>query len=172
MQALISIGSNLGESIEHCKRALRLLECKVVSASSLYRTSPVETFENQSPYFNVSAIVDTPESPQDFLKHLQGIEDLFGRTRPHYHAERTMDIDIVSIDGIVMNTEELVLPHPRSSMRLFVLIPTFEIAPRLAVELASLEAANFLRVLNLGETLVAEVGGETQEIMRITDPLL
>lgn len=168
MKALISIGSNLGEPIENCLRAVEVLHEKVVSISSLYETSPVETIEEQRSYINLSAIIETSYRPLELLKYLQGIEEYFDRRRPHYHAARTMDIDVISLDESVESESDLIIPHPRSAMRLFVLLPTYEIAPQLAHELASKEASQFLRVLDVGETLVARLEGEIQKITRIT----
>ncbi|MDA8277419.1 MAG: 2-amino-4-hydroxy-6-hydroxymethyldihydropteridine diphosphokinase [Actinomycetota bacterium] len=172
MRALISIGSNLDDPIENCRRAIEMLNQKLVSVSSLYQTSPVETIDEQGFYINISAIIETAEDPIGLLRSLQGIEDYFDRRRPHFHAARTMDIDIISIEEIELDAGPLIVPHPRSSLRLFVLLPTYEIASELAVKLASPEALQFLRVLEVGESIVAKLDAEVQEITRISDASL
>lgn len=167
MRALLSIGSNLGEPIENCRRAIEMLDEKVVSFSSFYETSPVETIEVQGTYVNVSVLIETPELPLELLEAMQTIESYFNRRRPHFHAARTMDIDIIWLEGIELTGGSLTVPHPRASVRLFVLLPTYEISPDLAVKLAAPEATPYLRSLEVGESLVATLGSEVQEITLI-----
>ncbi|MDA8027086.1 MAG: 2-amino-4-hydroxy-6-hydroxymethyldihydropteridine diphosphokinase [Actinomycetota bacterium] len=170
MKALLSIGSNLGEPIENCRRALEMLGEKIVASSSLYETSPVETIDAQRAYVNVSVLIETSDSPLQLLERIQSIESYFDRQRPHFHAARTMDIDIIWLEGIELTGGRLTVPHPRASMRLFVLLPTFEISPDLAVKLADPEATPYLGSLEVGKSLVATLGTEIQEITLIEGP--
>ena len=132
MRYVISVGANLGaaeavvrESIDH---AATRLSGEFVAASSLYRTSPVADVE-QPDYVNAVVIVDSPLEPVEVLRVLQTMEDQADRVRDVHWGPRTLDLDIVTVDGIVSDDPFLTLPHPRAHERAFVLIPWLEIEP-------------------------------------------
>lgn len=131
-QALISLGSNLGNRLEWLLKALVLMEkesIKIKSLSSLYET-PAWGFKS-SPFFNACAMIETHLSPEELLAIFFQIEAQLGRlrkTRQGYTA-RQIDLDLLFYEDFVMSTENLILPHPRLHLRNFVLKPLEEIVP-------------------------------------------
>jgi 2-amino-4-hydroxy-6-hydroxymethyldihydropteridine diphosphokinase len=130
-QAFIALGANLGDAQASVRQALAELEqlphTSVIQASSLYKTAP---YEAQGPDFiNAVAWVQTTLSPLDLLHALQALETRQGRERPYKNAPRTLDLDLIFYDKVVLSTPELTLPHPRWQERAFVLHPLAEIAP-------------------------------------------
>jgi 2-amino-4-hydroxy-6-hydroxymethyldihydropteridine diphosphokinase len=131
-QVFIGFGSNQGDSVHLCLRAVSMLRehsaiaiCKV---SSLYYTEP-EGLESQ-PWFVNGVIECTTElDPKRLLQVLQGIENNLGRVRQMRWGPRTMDLDILAYGDTVIHLAHLVIPHPRLHERRFVLAPLLEIAP-------------------------------------------
>ena len=128
----IGLGSNLGDRVEHIRRAIALLaQVAVVDAlSSLYETEPWGLRE-QPPFLNAACCVRTTLAPTDLLHELQRIEAALGRERIERWGPRTVDLDMLLYDGLVLDTPELTLPHPLLAERAFVLVPLAEIAPNL-----------------------------------------
>jgi 2-amino-4-hydroxy-6-hydroxymethyldihydropteridine diphosphokinase len=129
--AYISGGSNLGDRREHLDRAITLLAEKagrVRKISSLYETEPVG-FRDQPWFLNVALELETGLAPEELLHHCWEIENGEGRTRPFANAPRTLDLDLLLYDDLVLATPSLVVPHPRMAERRFVLEPLAEIAP-------------------------------------------
>lgn len=134
--AVIALGSNLGESeatliaaAEHLKNTRGISS---VLMSSLYTSVPA--IVAQQPLFkNAVALITTSLSPHDLLKTLQEIELSFGRVREgsEYipNGPRTLDLDIIDYEGVVLNDPDLVLPHPEALKRDFVVTPLLEISP-------------------------------------------
>lgn len=131
LKAAISLGSNLGESHTILNKALESLEqnekITIENISNLYETIPVGP--PQPNYLNACAILKTKLSPQTLLKTLLEIETKFGRTRKEKWGARTLDIDLILYEQLILETPELQLPHPRMKDRAFVLVPLAEIAP-------------------------------------------
>jgi 2-amino-4-hydroxy-6-hydroxymethyldihydropteridine diphosphokinase len=131
--AFVALGANLGNpqaAVQAAIAAIGLLPGTELRArSSLYRTAPVDA---GGPDF-VNAVVElrTTLPPLDLLHRLQAIEHAHGRERSVRNAPRTLDLDLLSWDELVMRTDELTLPHPRLHQRAFVLRPLTEIAPAL-----------------------------------------
>lgn len=135
MKALIALGSNLDNPHQQlCKGLLALKKVGyVLGKSSLYETTPVGGPEGQPNYLNAVIELepfDDFQHPQDLLKALLAIEAKQGRTRRVRWDARTLDLDLLAIDDLVIDTEELVLPHPRMLERSFVLIPLCEMYPQ------------------------------------------
>ena len=128
----LGLGSNMGDREENLDRALDLLSQRmsVGKVSSIYDTDPVGN-TNQPRFLNMACQVFTRLAPEGLLALAKGIESKMGRygmsTDP-----RPIDIDILLYDEKVMETPELVIPHPRMTERAFVLVPLAEIAPDLA----------------------------------------
>lgn len=126
------LGSNLGDRICLIKEAIRLIEDKVgdvLGTSSYYHTAPWGT-EHPLPYVNVALSVNTQHTPEKVLKTILSIEKSLGRTRNgDQNAPRSMDIDIIFYDNLIINQNKLTVPHPRMHLRRFVLVPLNEIAP-------------------------------------------
>ena len=128
--AFLSIGSNLGNRMGNLKKALSLLSSHqsitVINVSSVYETDPVG-FAQQDDFLNLVCKIETDLSPIDLLLYTQTIEQILFRERTIRFGPRTIDVDILTYDAIVMQTDELLLPHPRMSERAFVQIPLREI---------------------------------------------
>jgi 2-amino-4-hydroxy-6-hydroxymethyldihydropteridine diphosphokinase len=134
MRGFLSLGSNLGEREAHLKDALRHLatwDVKVIKASRIYETIPVEVSSGQGNYLNMVVEVTFEGEPVELLDICQKVEDTLGRVRPYIHAPRTIDIDILLIHDVFLDQERLILPHPRMENRAFVIYPLAEIAPEL-----------------------------------------
>jgi 2-amino-4-hydroxy-6-hydroxymethyldihydropteridine diphosphokinase len=128
--AYIGIGSNVGDSVANCRKAIELLSeaGKVVGVSSFYHTEPVGRHE-QDDFINAVAAVATDLSPADLLKACHAIEDRLGRKRGLRWGPRTADLDILLYGDFVSGQPELTIPHPQMALRRFVLAPLAEIAP-------------------------------------------
>jgi 2-amino-4-hydroxy-6-hydroxymethyldihydropteridine diphosphokinase len=132
--AWIGLGANLGDARAALAGAVQAMAqlpgTRVVQVSSLYRTAAVDaTVENCPDYLNAVAHLETRLEPLALLQALQGIEQAAGRERPFRNAPRTLDLDVLSVDDVHLDTPQLTLPHPRWSERAFVLQPWVELAP-------------------------------------------
>jgi 2-amino-4-hydroxy-6-hydroxymethyldihydropteridine diphosphokinase len=128
--AFIAIGSNLGKRIENCIRAVEAISdfAKITALSSIYETEPVDN-EDQPDFINCVLEIETSLSPFDLLIFLQGIENALGRERIEKRGPRVIDLDIIFYNDLMIETEDLTIPHPRAHLRRFVLEPLCEIAP-------------------------------------------
>lgn len=128
--AFIALGGNLGEVKATFRAALEPLGAlgQVVRKSSLYRTLPWGLLE-QPEFLNAALELRTALGPEEVLGALLEIERLFGRKRAQRWGPRTLDLDLLSLGGQVLETEILTLPHARMLERAFVLVPLLEIAP-------------------------------------------
>ncbi|MCR5176330.1 MAG: 2-amino-4-hydroxy-6-hydroxymethyldihydropteridine diphosphokinase [Anaerovibrio sp.] len=132
----ISIGSNIGDKEANIKAAVNQLaasdKIQLISVSSLYRTPPWGNTEQ--PFFlNGALLVRTSLKPHDLLSLCQDIERGLGRVRHEHWGPRTIDLDLLYIEGIKVRLPELVIPHPYMLERSFVLVPLQEIAPELMI---------------------------------------
>lgn len=127
----IALGSNLGESQTILESALHQLDraegIELIRRSSWYRTAPVGP--PQPDYLNGCAILRTRQPPERLLQTLLDIERQFGRVRRERWGARTLDLDLLLYDDVILDTPFLQLPHPRMTERAFVLVPLVEIAP-------------------------------------------
>lgn len=134
--AYIAVGSNLGDRLANLKNALVLLnqeaKIRVVNVSSIYETDPVG-FEDQGPFLNIVIQVETGLEPQDLLKSCLEIELVLGRKREIRWGPRTLDLDILLYNQENIETDELIIPHPRMYNRAFVMIPLLEIIKNTAI---------------------------------------
>ncbi|NTW58685.1 MAG: 2-amino-4-hydroxy-6-hydroxymethyldihydropteridine diphosphokinase [Nitrospirae bacterium] len=147
--AYIGIGSNVGDREANCRKAIELLAKagRIVRISSLYRTEPVG-YHEQDDFINAVAAVETDCAPDDLLRECHAIEDRLGRKRGLRWGPRTADLDILLYGSQVVNQPGLAIPHPRMSMRKFVLIPLVEIAPDAVNPQLNRTAAQLLDELN------------------------
>jgi 2-amino-4-hydroxy-6-hydroxymethyldihydropteridine diphosphokinase len=134
--AYIGLGSNLAsiagtpeKTITAAFRSLGNLG-EVTARSSLYETAPVG-FADQPSFVNAVAVVRTQDSPEVLLDKLLQIERRFGRERGDgpLKGPRTLDLDLLMVDDLIVNTLSLSLPHPALTERRFVLVPLAEVAP-------------------------------------------
>ncbi len=129
--AYLGLGSNLGERRDNLERALDFLSqrLRLERVSSIYDSEPVGNIE-QPRFLNLACQTNTTLSPLGLLALAKGIEAKMGRTGGS-GAPRQIDIDILFYGDQVIQTPELVIPHPRLTERAFVLVPLAEIAPDL-----------------------------------------
>jgi 2-amino-4-hydroxy-6-hydroxymethyldihydropteridine diphosphokinase len=131
--ACIGLGSNLGDRERHLRDALRELSAlptvSDVGVSAFYETKPAGG-PPQPHYLNAAARFSTSLSPEALLCELQRIERGLGRRHAARWGPRTMDLDLLLYDDVLMEEDELRLPHPLMHGRLFVLEPLAEIAPQ------------------------------------------
>ncbi len=132
-QAVLSIGSNLGDRLDKLQGGVSALEdtpeVTVVAISSVYETEPVGAPEGSKKFLNAVVLIDTTLTVHTLLDRALAIEDAFGRERGEENAPRTLDVDIIIVGDRVAEDEQLVLPHPRAHERGFVLVPWLEIDP-------------------------------------------
>jgi 2-amino-4-hydroxy-6-hydroxymethyldihydropteridine diphosphokinase len=135
MIALVGIGANLGDARGNVADALSRLGrqsgCRVVAASSLWRTAPIDSSGDD--YINAVALLDTDLDAHVLLATLQAIETAHGRERPYRNAPRTLDLDVLLYGDEIIATPALTVPHPRMHERAFVLAPLLEIAPDIVI---------------------------------------
>jgi len=145
----VAFGSNLGDRLGHLRSALadvaRLGELAAVSG--LYETTPIGGPE-QGPFLNAVVVIDSGLDPEALLDGLGGIEDSHGRVRSETWGPRTLDLDIVTSDGPVVNTPDLQVPHLRARERRFVLEPLAEVWPHGSVGDGETATAALTQVLD------------------------
>ncbi len=131
VRVYLGLGSNLGNREDNLDMALKLLaqRMKVGRVSSIYDTEPMGNTD-QPRFLNIACEVSTRLSPEGLLALAKGIEVKMGR-RGKSGEPRTIDIDILLYGDIVIDTPDLVIPHPRMAERSFVMVPLAEIAPEL-----------------------------------------
>ncbi|PAD62302.1 2-amino-4-hydroxy-6-hydroxymethyldihydropteridine diphosphokinase [Bacillus siamensis] len=130
--AYIGLGSNMGDRERYLRRAVAMLSrhdgVTVSKVSSIYETDPVG-YEDQDQFLNMAVEVKTSLTPFELLDVTQSIEAELGRTREIRWGPRTADLDILLYNRENIETERLIVPHPRMYERLFVLAPLKEICP-------------------------------------------
>jgi len=126
----LGLGSNMGNRQDNLGKALGFLSqrLRVEKVSSVYDTEPVGNI-NQPRFLNLVCQVYTRLAPTELLTLAKGIESKLGRALSQSNAPRPIDIDILFYGDQVIETPELVIPHPRLAERAFVLVPLAEIAP-------------------------------------------
>ncbi|AFZ68374.1 2-amino-4-hydroxy-6-hydroxymethyldihydropteridine diphosphokinase [Deinococcus peraridilitoris] len=129
--ALVALGANLGDPLATLSWAKEQLQQvgEVIAASRVYRTAPVGGPDGQPDYLNAAVSLRTALSPADLLRALLNLEQAAGRERRERWGPRVLDLDLLAVNGMVLRTPELTLPHPRLMERAFVLAPLAEIAP-------------------------------------------
>jgi 2-amino-4-hydroxy-6-hydroxymethyldihydropteridine diphosphokinase len=123
----LGIGSNLGDRRQNLEDAKRLLSIQILSSSSLYETEPVG-YLDQPWFVNAVIQVEVALTSRELLNRIQQIEQLMGRKRDIPKGPRTIDIDILFYNDLILNESDLIIPHPAVPERKFVLKPMDEIA--------------------------------------------
>jgi 2-amino-4-hydroxy-6-hydroxymethyldihydropteridine diphosphokinase len=125
------LGSNLGDSRSILAGTIDRLrshpQIQVIAVSRWYLTAPIGP--PQPDYLNGCAIIETSLTPLALLQELQAIEAEFGRVRQEIWGARTLDLDLLLYDNLIIDLPTLQVPHPHMGERAFVLIPLAEIVP-------------------------------------------
>lgn len=130
IRAAIGLGSNVGDRLSHLRDAVSRIarHANVTARSRVYQTSPVGG-PPQDDFLNAAVLVEYGGTPFELLDRLQVIEADLGRRRDVRWGPRTIDLDMLWIEGEVIDTARLVVPHPRLTERSFALVPMLELAP-------------------------------------------
>jgi 2-amino-4-hydroxy-6-hydroxymethyldihydropteridine diphosphokinase len=130
--AYLLLGSNEGDRLQWLYDALHLLDKHglFLALSPVYETA-AWGLEKQPDFLNIALSIETALTPDGLLKAIREIEQQCGRQRELKWGQRTLDIDILFYDNIVLNEPELVIPHPHLHERRFALTPLNDIAPQL-----------------------------------------
>jgi 2-amino-4-hydroxy-6-hydroxymethyldihydropteridine diphosphokinase len=132
--AYIGLGSNLGNRLESCRNAIEALAalptCNVLQISSFYETTPVGLVE-QPAFINGVVLLETGKDAPWLLRQMLAIENTFGRIRTLKWGPRSIDLDLLFFDDLIIDLPDLSVPHPLLHERRFVLEPLNEIAPDL-----------------------------------------
>ena len=167
---LIALGSNLGDStklINHaCQAIEQLARLQLTATSSIIETAAVGGPANQPPFHNSALLVETTLSPRQLLTQIRSLEQQLGRQRDVRWGPRTIDLDLLLYDNLVIQTPDLELPHPRMTFRSFVLEPACQVAAsfRHPVNGATLEqlhhhlktSVNYMAIVGPGSGPLAE----------------
>ena len=130
----LSLGSNLGDRVGYIQQAVSLLganpNINIVATSSFYETEPWQ-MHSDNWFVNAVIQISTSLSPEDLLKECKNIETLLGRKKEEEskaYLDRTIDIDIIFYDNLILNSPNLTIPHRFFHRRVFMLVPMLEIA--------------------------------------------
>ncbi len=132
----LALGSNLGKRMDFLAGAVNALGDEVTKISNVYETEPVGGPTNQYPYLNLVLQVETDSGPFAMLRRVSSIETDSGRVRGVVNGPRTLDIDIVFIEGVRVRSKDLIVPHPRAFERGFVIAPLADLSPSVALRLS------------------------------------
>jgi 2-amino-4-hydroxy-6-hydroxymethyldihydropteridine diphosphokinase len=132
-RAFIGLGSNLGDRRALLRHAVEQLGAAgdLVGVSPLYETEPVGGPEAQGAYLNLVVELSTGDTPRELLERCRALEAAAGRVRTVRWGPRTLDADVLWVEGWQVDEEDLVVPHPRLWERRFVVQPLADLAPDL-----------------------------------------
>lgn len=153
----IALGSNLGDRLKHLQQAVEKLlqaqpSAKITAAAPLYETDPVDCPEGSQTFYNTVLELEIDLEPMAMLRQMHALELSLGRHSEHgHHAPRTIDLDILYADDVVMEHPELIVPHPRMTQRRFVLQPLADIRPDLVLPTQTRSIAELLATLDSSE---------------------
>jgi len=127
--AVLSVGSNLGDRLAYLRSALDRMRPCVDAVSPVYETPPWGPV-SQPDYLNAVILAsDDTADPPEWLARAHAAEEAAGRVRDQRWGPRTLDVDVIAVDDIELNDPDLTLPHPRAAGRAFVLVPWLAVDP-------------------------------------------
>jgi len=126
----LALGSNLGERKANLQAAVEAMApgARLLAASPVYETPPWG-YLNQPNFLNQVIRAETDLSPNELLVYLKELEKRLGRTKTLRYGPRTIDVDILFYDDLILDEPGLTIPHPRMQGRAFVLVPLADLAP-------------------------------------------
>jgi len=130
--ATLGLGANLGDRLRSLQSAVDLLAAegvRAVASSRVWETDPAGGPPDQPPYLNAVIRTETQAAPQEALAACNRVEAELGRTREVRWGPRTIDIDVLLYDELIVNEPRLTIPHPRMTERSFVVLPLLELDP-------------------------------------------
>lgn len=163
--AFIAVGSNIGEKKRNCLEGLERLagngRVELMAMSGFYKTEPVD-YVDQDWFVNAVAKIGTRLDPLDLLEALLAVETALGRRRDTVRfGPRTIDLDIVFYDRLVIDSPRLVVPHPRMHKRRFVLAPICDIEPELLHPVLGVTVKELLVNLDVSGQDLVRLDGDT-----------
>ncbi len=154
-RVFLGLGSNLGDRAEYLTDAIQTLGPSVVAVSDVYETDPVGGPGEQGRFLNLVVRLETDLDPYEILAVCRRLESAAERVREVHWGPRTLDVDVLWIDGVTLDDPELTVPHPRMTARRFVLAPLSELAPELVDDEDLLHSTGAVERLGRLEDLVA-----------------
>ena len=148
----ISVGSNLGSKLENCQKGVEALirsgSTSLIKQSGIYKTDPVG-YKDQDWFVNYVIKIETNLDPFQLWRELEDIQRKTGRVHnPIRYGPRMLDLDIILYDDMVINSPELIIPHPRMHKRRFVLKPICDIDPQIVHPVIEKDMQYLLDTLN------------------------
>jgi 2-amino-4-hydroxy-6-hydroxymethyldihydropteridine diphosphokinase len=176
---LIGLGSNQGDRLSALDAAIAELhrrpQIHIGAVSAWRETAPIGGPPDQPPYLNGAIRIETSLAPHELLECLMQIENRLGRRRPERWAARTIDLDLLLYDELVIDTPELIVPHPRMAHRRFVLEPAAEVAGWMPHPTIRWTIARLLEHLNTTRPYLAITGaiaaGKTELARRLAETI-
>ncbi|MBN39285.1 MAG: 2-amino-4-hydroxy-6-hydroxymethyldihydropteridine diphosphokinase [Acidimicrobiaceae bacterium] len=126
-QAFLGLGSNIGDRMKFLQDAVKEIP-DLVGVSGVYETDPIGG-PDQSEFLNIVVELETDLDPRELLNLAQTLERKAHRRREVHWGPRTLDVDVLWVDGHVVNDPDLIVPHPRMRDRAFVMVPLGELSP-------------------------------------------
>jgi 2-amino-4-hydroxy-6-hydroxymethyldihydropteridine diphosphokinase len=155
----LSLGSNVGSKRENIKKALRLLDndknIEVAHTSSLYETKPWG-YIDQPNFYNCVSQINTNYEPIELLCLIKSIETKMGKIKSKKWGPRIIDIDIILFENIILNNDDLIIPHPWMEKRAFVLFPLMELNNEIMHPISKRGIAEFAEAV--GERELKKIG--------------
>jgi len=156
-RAFLGLGSNLGDRVTLLQTAVAALD-DVVAVSPVYETEPVGGPDAQGAYLNLVVELDTPLDAWGLLEACRRLEAAAGRVREARWGPRTLDVDVLWVDGEIVDDPQLEVPHPRLWERRFVLVPLADLAPDLVPEALVDAAAGAVVLVGALDDLPGDAG--------------
>ena len=154
-RAFLGLGSNLGDRVANLRVAVAAAP-DVVAVSPVYETDPVGGPDDQGAYLNLVLELDSTLDARGLLAACRRLEAAAGRVREVRWGPRTLDVDVLWVDGEIVRDPDLVVPHPRLRERRFVLAPLADLAPELVSAEALAAADGEVRVVGALAALEAD----------------
>ncbi|WP_415972887.1 2-amino-4-hydroxy-6-hydroxymethyldihydropteridine diphosphokinase [Rhodococcus sp. 077-4] len=151
-RAVLSIGSNIGDSLSHLRSVTTALGDRVVASSPVYRSAPWGGVEQQDFLNAVVLAEDDAFDAWDWLRFGQRLEEAADRVRVQRWGPRSLDVDVVVCENVISDDPRLTLPHPRAHERAFVLLPWLDVEPDATLRVGDVDVP----VAELLENLSAE----------------